>query len=163
MTTYADLVADARQRVGELMPWDLAEALASDAPPLVLDVREPAEFAAAHIAGALHVPRGLLEAACDWDYDDTVPELVLARSRPVVVVCRSGNRSLLAADAMRAMGFEQVKSLRTGVRGWNDYELPLVDGAGRAVDIDHADALLAAVVRPEQRAPQTSPAGQRGG
>jgi rhodanese-related sulfurtransferase len=111
---YADLLAEARARVPELMPWDLAQALASGTPPLVLDVREPQEVAQAQIAGALHVPRGVLEAACEWDQDDTVPQLAEARDQAVVVVCRSGNRSLLAADAMRCLGFTQVASLRTG-------------------------------------------------
>ena len=105
MKRYADLVADALQRVREIMPWDLAERLAQQAPPLVLDVREPAEFTQARIAGAVNVPRGLLESACDWGYDETLPELAGARERPVVVVCRSGLRSVLAADVMQQMGF----------------------------------------------------------
>jgi rhodanese-related sulfurtransferase len=154
MKTYAQLVAEATRSVRELMPWDLAERLADAAPPLVLDVREPAEFAQAHIAGSINVPRGVLEAACDWDYDDTVPALAATRERPIVVVCRSGQRSALAVDTMNRMGFADVKSLKTGVRGWNDFEQPLVDAAGRPVDGDVAQELLAARVRPEQRRPK---------
>ena len=60
---YAEMLADARTRVRELMPWDLAERLAQPDPPPVLDVREPNEFAQARIAGSLNVPRGVLEAA----------------------------------------------------------------------------------------------------
>jgi rhodanese-related sulfurtransferase len=151
---YADLLADALQRVREIMPWDLRDLLAQPGPPLILDVREPAEFAQAHIPGSIHVPRGLLEAACDWDYDDTVPELVRARERRVVVVCRSGNRSVLAADVMQQMGFADVVSLKTGVRGWNDFEQALVDERERPVDTDAAEPLLAAAVRPEQMRPR---------
>jgi rhodanese-related sulfurtransferase len=153
MKRYTDLIADCLADVREIMPWDLAERLRRPPPPLVLDVREPAEFAAAHIAGSIHVPRGILESAADWDYDDTVPELAAAREREVVVVCRSGNRSVLAAHTLQRMGFLQVASLRTGVRGWNDAELPLQDGAGRPVDADTAEPLLASRVRPEQRRP----------
>ncbi len=153
MKHYTDLLAECLPQVREIMPWDLVAQLRQPAPPLVLDVREPAEFAAAHIAGALHVPRGILESAADWDYDDTVPALAGGRARAIVVVCRSGNRSVLAAHTLQRMGFAQVVSLKTGVRGWNDYEQPLVDAAGRAVDIDAADALLASRVRPEQRRP----------
>ncbi|HOJ21631.1 MAG TPA: rhodanese-like domain-containing protein, partial [Armatimonadota bacterium] len=58
---YSELGKKGGSRVRELMPWDLAAELAAAEPPLVLDVREPAEYAAAHIAGALHVPRGVLE------------------------------------------------------------------------------------------------------
>lgn len=150
---YTDLLADAQRRVREVMPWDLAAGLAGAQPPLVVDVREPAEFAQARIGGSINVPRGLLEAACDWGYDDTVPLLARARDRAVVVVCRSGSRSLLAADVMQAMGFADVASLKTGVRGWNDFEQPLLDTAGVPVDGDTAEALLAVRVRPDQLGP----------
>ena len=153
MKRYTDLIAECLPQVREIMPWDLVERLRQPQPPLLLDVREPAEFAAAHIAGSLHVPRGILESAADWDYDDTVPELAAGQAREIVVVCRSGNRSVLAAHTLQRMGFAHVVSLKTGVRGWNDYEQPLVDAAGQAVDIDAADALLASRVRPEQRRP----------
>lgn len=154
MKRYADLLTEARSRVRELMPWDLAIRLAEPDPPLVLDVREPAEFAQVHIAGAVNVPRGVLEGACEWGYDDTVPDLVRARSRSVVVVCRSGNRSLLAADVMQVLGYADVSSLKTGVRGWNDFEQPLVDAGGSAVPADEAEPMLAPAVRAEQRAPR---------
>jgi rhodanese-related sulfurtransferase len=154
MKRYADLLADALTRVREVMPWDLAPMLAADRPPMLLDVREPAEFARVRIAGSINVPRGVLEQACEWDYDETVPQLVQGRDRPVVVVCRSGQRSVLAADVMRQLGFAEVLSLKTGVRGWNDNDQPLVDGDGRPVDGDDAEVMLAPHLRPEQRAPR---------
>ena len=154
MKRYADIVADALRRVREIMPWDLAERLAQTPPPLVLDVREAAEFERTAIPGSINVPRGILESACDWDYDETLPELAGARERPIVVVCRSGLRSVLAADVMQQMGYTDVVSLKTGVRGWNDFEQPLVDGRGQAVDTDTAEPLLAARVRPDQLRPR---------
>ena len=153
MQRLADLLAAARMRVGELMPWDLRERLDGTDPPLLLDVREPAEYAALHIVGSLHVPRGVLEQACEWDFDETVPALAGGRERSIVVVCRSGQRSLLAADAMRSLGFADVVSLATGLRGWNDYEQPLVDATGQWLDGDRAADLLAPRVRPQQRRP----------
>ena len=60
MKRYADLLAAARLRVQEWMPWDLAASLAGADAPMVLDVREPAEFAQAHIPGSINVPRGVL-------------------------------------------------------------------------------------------------------
>jgi len=150
---YADLLDDALQRVREIQPWDLSRRLIGDRPPLVLDVREPAEFAPARLPGSINVPRGVLEQACEWEYEETVPDLAGDRERSVVVVCRSGNRSILAADVMQSMGFADVVSLKTGVRGWNDFEQPLVDGEGGAVEGDEAERLLAPHVRPEQRRP----------
>ena len=131
MKRYADLLAGAIGRVREIMPWDLREKLAQDALPLLIDVREPAEFALAHIRGSFNVPRGVLELACDWDFEETVPMLARGYDSLIVVVCRSGHRSVLAADAMQQLGFADVVSLRTGLRGWNDYEQALVDGDGQ--------------------------------
>ena len=131
MKRYADLLAGAIGRVREIMPWDLREKLAQDALPLLIDVREPAEFALAHIRGSINVPRGVLELACDWDFEETVPMLARGYDSLIVVVCRSGHRSVLAADAMQQLGFADVVSLRTGFRGWNDYEQALVDGDGQ--------------------------------
>lgn len=149
---YADLLAQARTRVREVMPWDLAERLAGGAAPaLIVDVREPAEFAQAHIAGSLNVPRGVLEQACEWDHNETEPVLAERRDRPIVVVCRSGHRSVLAADTLQALGYADVVSLATGLRGWNDAEQPLVAGPGQALDADTAEQHLATRLRPDQR------------
>lgn len=153
MKSFADLLKDCLAEVREIMPWDLADKLHQAEPPLLLDIREPYEFDALRIEGSLNVPRGLLEAACDWDYDDTVPALAGGRAREIVVICRSGNRSVLAAHTLLRMGFKNVVSLKTGVRGWNDYEQPLFDKDGALVDIDAADALLASRVRADQRRP----------
>ncbi len=154
MKHFTDLIAELLPEVEEIFPWDLADKLQQPNPPILLDVREPYEYDALHIEGSLLVPRGILEAACDWDYDDTVPELAGGRDREIVVICRSGNRSVLAAHTMKLMGFKQVSSLKTGIRGWNDFEQPLIDKDCKVVDIDDADELLASKVRPEQRRPE---------
>ena len=69
-------------------------------------------------------------------------ELVQAREREVVVVCRSGNRSALAAYTMQLLGYRKVSSMKTGLRGWNDYELPLINRFRETVDPDTVDELL---------------------
>jgi rhodanese-related sulfurtransferase len=124
MKRYSELVADALTRVGEIQPWDLAKLLAAGQQPMLLDVREPAEFAMLRLPDSINVPRGVLEQSCEWDFDETVPELASGRTREIVVICRSGYRSALVADVMQQMGFTQVVSLRSGVRGWNDFEQP---------------------------------------
>jgi rhodanese-related sulfurtransferase len=154
MRRFIDLISDTLSAVGEIMPWDLVDLLGQKPDILILDVREPCEFDFLHIGGSINVPRGIIESACEWDHEETVPELVQARKRKVVVVCRSGHRSLLAAWSLQLLGFEDVVSLRTGLRGWNDYEEPLVNTAGEAVDSDAADEFFTARLRPEQRAPK---------
>ncbi len=150
MKRYKDLIDEALLRVREIQPWDLVK----QQDYLLLDVREPAEFDRLHIPGSINVPRGILEQSCEWDYDETVPELVTARSRPVAVICRSGYRSVLAADVMQQMGYTNVISLKTGVRGWNDAELPLQNILGQQVDADAADEILMTRVRADQRKPK---------
>lgn len=139
--------------VREVMPWDLEGRLAENPDLLVLDVREPEEFAVMHIAGSLNVPRGVLESACEWDYEETEPELVRARKREIVVVCRSGYRSIMAVHSMLVLGYENVVSLQTGLRGWKDYEQPLVDSQGSDVDLDLADDYFTPKLREDQKRP----------
>ncbi len=154
MMTYMQLVQRCLADVPELMPWDLEERLRENPDLLILDIREPYEYDAMHIPGSLAVPRGILESACEWDYEETVPELVRARKREIVVVCRSGYRSVLAAKTMREMGYENVASLKTGVRGWNDYEQPLEDRDSKQVEIERADDYFNTQVRPDQLKPK---------
>lgn len=153
MGRYVDLIAEARERVSEIMPWDLSRSLATGKKPILLDVREPVEFDKLKIPGSINVPRGVLEQSCEWDFDETVPELAKSRGQEIVVICRSGNRSVLAADMMMRMGFSSVVSLKTGIKGWNDYEQILTDASGALVDVDTAEAILAPQLKQEQRKP----------
>ena len=154
MKNFLDLVKGCLGDVREIMPWDLAERLEANPDLLIVDVREPDEFAAMHIPNSINVPRGILESACEWDYEETVPDLVRAREREVAVVCRSGYRSVLAANSMLLLGYQEVASLQTGLRGWKDYEQPLVDAEGVEVDLDDADRYFTPRLRPEQMRPK---------
>ena len=153
MKRFTDLVAECLPNISENFPWDIEEKFNTTSPPLILDVREPAEFNAMHIRDSLNVPRGILESACEYGYEETVRELVDAREREVIVVCRSGNRSAMAAFTMQLMGYRNVHSMKTGLRGWNDYELVLVNDAGKTVPIDQADNFFTSKLRPDQIEP----------
>jgi len=159
MKRFMDLLKECLPAVEEVFPWDLAEQAKAGEDVLILDVREPYEFDAMHIDGSLNVPRGILESAVEWGYEETVPELVQGRDRNVVVVCRSGNRSLLAAKTMRIMGYGRVVNLQTGLRGWNDYEQPLVNNEGEQVSFDEGDEYFMPRVRPDQLGPPAGDAG----
>jgi rhodanese-related sulfurtransferase len=148
------MISEVSSEVSELFPWDV-EAIEN--PDLMtLDIREPYEFDAMHIKESINVPRGILEQSCEWDYEETIPELVCCRQREIIVVCRSGYRSVLAAYTMQLMGYENVHSLKTGLRGWNDYELPLVDNQNQPVSVEAADDYFTSKVRDDQRQPESS-------
>jgi rhodanese-related sulfurtransferase len=148
--TYKTLVATVLPQVRELFPWDVVEAQKAGKHFLIVDIRCPSEYQVMQIEGSLNVPRGILEVACDYGYEETEPMVVEARDREVLVVCRSGNRSILATHTMQLMGYQHVYSLKTGLRGWNDYELPLVFSNGNTVPQETADKYFVNVVSPEQ-------------
>jgi rhodanese-related sulfurtransferase len=154
MKTFSQFIAESVKDVDEIFPWDLEEKLEAGDKPLLLDIREPYEFVAMHIEGSINVPRGILETACEYDFEETVPELVQARDSDIVVICRSGNRSVLAAHTMKMMGYKNPTSLKTGLRGWNDAEQPLVNKDGKRVPVDDADDYFMPRVKPEQMAPK---------
>lgn len=142
MDGYQKLVVKALKEVVEVLPWDLETEIEQDPNLIVLDIRELDEFKMMHIKNSLHVPRGVLEGACVWNYDDTIPALAKERDQNIVVVCRSGNRSALAALTMQQMGFNNIRSLKLGIKGWNDNDLEMLNNQGDIVDIDEVDEWL---------------------
>ncbi len=154
MKRYNQLVEELSKEVDELYPWDLEERFDVGEKLILLDVREPEEFNAMHIEGSINVPRGTLESACEWGYDETEPELVEARDQDVIVICRSGHRSVLAAYTMKILGYKKPISLKTGLRGWNDYEQALINRKGESVDIDDADEFFDTKLRDDQIDPE---------
>lgn len=160
MKKFAELVDEARQSISELFPWDVEEILQQNNNTLILDIREECEFMNYHIEHSMLIPRGILETACELDYEDSVPELIEARNREIIVICRSGNRSLLAALTMNTMGYKKVKSMKTGLRGWNDYDLPLMNIKKEIIDPETVDTLLDAgfcsqLMHPDRRTIQS--------
>ncbi|MCH1865519.1 rhodanese-like domain-containing protein [Nocardioides sp. CFH 31398] len=97
---------------------DLATALERGDP--VVDVREPDEYAAGHVPGATSMPMGRLPSRLDE----------LDRSRPVLVVCASGNRSSAMTDVLLAHGFE-ARSVAGGTHAWVESGRPVEQGARR--------------------------------
>src|SRR6266508_6085436 len=122
-----EMVADARGRVEEISPEDVRGALDGGEELLVLDVREPHEFAQGHLPGAVNVPRGLLELKADADSPAADPAVAEKRDAQVVTYCLKapGARSLFAADTLATMGFTNVAAMSAGVNGWMEAGLPI--------------------------------------
>jgi len=83
---------------------------------LVLDVREQSEWADGHIGKAKHIPLGQLKTR--------LTELEKYKDKPIVVVCRSGNRSGSACGTMKKAGFEKMYNLAGGMMAWEQAGLP---------------------------------------
>lgn len=116
--TASDLVAQARAVITEVDAAGLNALLQSGAP--LIDVREPAEYAAGHLPGAVNIPRGVLEFEVDGHpaVNCTKDPALAHREAPVVLYCRSGGRSALSAEALKRLGFALPVSLAGGYLGW---------------------------------------------
>ena len=84
---------------------------------LVLDVRESDEYKSGHVLNSIHIPLGKLKGRTG--------ELIKYQDRPIVVVCRSGNRSATACAILGKQGFAQAHNLAGGVVSWQKANLPL--------------------------------------
>jgi len=102
---------------------DLNERLSSAAPPRVLDVRTPGEFATAHIAGAYNVPLDLLREHRD--------EIIKHLDDEVVLVCRSGKRAGQAEETLRNAGLCNVHILDGGIVAWESAGFAVNRGSQR--------------------------------
>ncbi|MCB0216836.1 MAG: rhodanese-like domain-containing protein [Chloroflexi bacterium] len=91
-------------------------ALQASGGALLIDVREPSEYAEGHIPGITLIPMG--------EVQDRLAEL--PRDQPVILTCRSGNRSATVAEFLRGQGYDQVYSMQGGILAW--------EGAGQPVE-----------------------------
>ena len=82
----------------------------------VLDVRQPDEYKAGHMLNAELIPLGKLK--------ERIAELEKYKDKPVVVVCRSGNRSGTACAILTKSGFTQAYNLAGGMMAWQKANLP---------------------------------------
>ncbi len=108
--TAMDLVAEAKQKISEISVV-AAKTKLSETP--VLDVREPAEFAAGHLPGAVNIPRGVLEFKIGSD-----PQLQNQQDQEIIVYCQTGGRSALATEALHKIGYGKAVSMAGGYKEW---------------------------------------------
>ena len=116
--TAAHLVAEAKAHVVSLTPEEAAAELRrGDA--LLVDIRETEERTeSGAIRGAIHVPRGMLEFAADPTTAYYRPEF--DPGRRTILVCSTGARAALAADALQALGYADVAYLKGGLKAWRE-------------------------------------------
>ncbi|GAB1422053.1 hypothetical protein MASR2M15_22600 [Anaerolineales bacterium] len=96
----------------------ISQYMNSNQPYTLLDVREKQEYAEARISGSLHIPMHQVPGECDN----------LPQDLPLIVMCRSGQRSLMVADVLSSMGFENLLNLDGGILAWIK--------AGQAIESD---------------------------
>ncbi|WP_397607443.1 rhodanese-like domain-containing protein [Silanimonas sp.] len=125
MKTVQDLVAAAKGRIREIDHAELDAMRAKGAP--LIDVREPGEFAQGRIPGAVNIPRGVLEFEIDGHpaVNGIKDPALSHRNAPVILSCRSGARSALAAAALKELGFAEPVSLAGGFMGWTNAGKPV--------------------------------------
>ncbi|MFZ2234821.1 MAG: rhodanese-like domain-containing protein [Dokdonella sp.] len=121
--TAADLVADALSEIREIAPKQFAR----DRKCVLIDVREPAEFATGHIDGAINIPRGVLEFQVDADpaVANVSDPALSHKEQAIVIYCRTGGRAALAVQSLQRLGFSDVCSIAGGITGWADAGLPV--------------------------------------
>src|SRR5579862_3580648 len=107
----AEVLRDIKSRIDEVDPAAVREQIGNGA--VVVDVREPEEWSAGHIPGALHVPKSYFESRIEGAIPD--------RSQHVILYCASGNRSAWATRTLvEDLGYENVESMTGGFTLWKD-------------------------------------------
>lgn len=112
---------------------------------LRIDVRENDEVESGLIPQSIHIPKGLLELK--------IEEIAPEPERHIILYCAGGNRSLMAAQSLKQMGYKNVFSLSGGIKAWKDAGLPLEQKIKfQKIDVDR--------YRTQMRLPQVGEAGQ---
>ena len=116
MASGAEVLRKIKDQIREVDPKEVHDRDSNGngtRPPVIVDVREQHEFEAAHLPGAVHVPRGYLESRIEGSVAD--------RSKRVILYCATGQRSALAAHTLKdLLGYEDVASMRGGITLWKD-------------------------------------------
>ena len=87
---------------------------------LIIDVREPQEYAAGHVPGAINIPRGTIEAQI-WNHVEKTDV-----EHPIVLQCQSGRRATLAAQTLGELGFTQTSAVIMNLDEWKTSGNPFV-------------------------------------
>src|SRR4026209_1350137 len=118
MKTLKEMLAQARTVVPEQGPAEVKKRIDAGEPLVLIDVRDPDEYRDGFIEPATNISRGFLEFR--------IGGAAAEPSTPLVLYCQSGLRSLLAAKALKDLGYENVTNLQGGFQKWAQSGLPVV-------------------------------------
>ncbi|KEA64111.1 Rhodanese-like domain [Marinobacterium lacunae] len=118
MKTAHDLVAEAKAQITEVSVEEAEQAVQQA--DVVIDVREPDEYQAGHLPGAINIPRGMLEFRLS---NDTA---LSARDLNLVLYCKTSGRAALSALSLKNMGYLHVRSIAGGFDAWAEADKPVV-------------------------------------
>ncbi len=107
---FIALCNDAKSRITEVSTDEVKTLLEHQKAFYLIDVREKEEFSQSHLPSSLFLSKGWIEAK--------IHHLVKDKASTIVLYCGSGNRSALAADNLRKMGYKNVQSMSGGIKKW---------------------------------------------
>lgn len=115
--TALDLVAAAKKNISTC---DIETVRSNLSNHLILDVREPAEYAAGCLPGAINIPRGVLEFKIAAH-----PAFQNSQDAKIFVYCLTGGRSALATEALNKLGYTNACSMEGGFTLWKENDLQI--------------------------------------
>ena len=116
MKSREDLLKAAREEIREMSVEEVKAYLDEGNDSVLVDIRGLDEWERGHLEGAIHIPRGRLEA----EVEEKVPD----KSKETIVYCAGGVRSLLGALSMQELGYENLISMDGGFGDWEDAHYP---------------------------------------
>jgi len=117
---FLKLVNEAKKKIKETNVSDVKRRMDAGEKLILVDTREDAEWANGHIAGAVHMGRGVIER----DIEARVPHT----GTKLILYCGGGFRSALAAESLQKMGYSNVESMDGGWKGWLEAGFPTSKG-----------------------------------
>jgi rhodanese-related sulfurtransferase len=114
--TAKELVAEAKKSVVSISV-DKAKELHGKSGVIFLDVREPKEYKAGHVPGAINIPRGIVE----FEITSKIPN----KAAQIIIYCKSGGRACLTGLNLAKMGYKNVKNMDGGWKAWSKKGFPV--------------------------------------
>jgi len=121
--TVTQKVQAAQKQIKTIGMEEYRKVVESPGTALIVDVREPQEYAAGHVPGAINIPRGVLEFQI-WKQVGFPTSTEL--DRPVILQCQSGNRASLAAQSLEELGFTRTTAVVMSLDDWQKAGNPIV-------------------------------------